>query len=836
MLGISLGLGLRAYAQGGAPPADYVVTSDAEWNTVFANSAATLSGKIVEVSGTNFTERTIDGKDMDAVGDPLIIRSADASSSVPSIKLLGTTRGIDFSGLNFQMTGWPADYAACFRFSTGTFGKLRFLNGTTFRHGYGASLLDFDTTADLPEYERVANVQTATTTSATYALTWKDGAAPSGWIEFFNRGAQTVYVEVGGSGVVATTGSQAVAAGARFRITPLDPATDTHFAILAASGTSEVNARTEIGLSEYLANTFAQESGAVLEDFEIRNCLFRDLGNGVKGLRPTTRAVVMDNDFDRIYQDIIAISMPPGGTAFVFRNLECLPFACSGIAEDLNGDARDPHGDQFQMFHNGDAGTVGPVYYAGNRIRGTARRSGIKSQGIFVSDNDNDPSFTSLYFISTMQVGGAGRALSLGEESTSFKIRDAFIYGATVLDAADLNSDLPFIMVDHDDDGTVYVGKSIASGLNVTDAPWQQDDNLLLSDAANRAAVFPDLADLASATNRAQIEAALTSAAEGAGLGAVASANAVDWTATDPEAVILWANLPSGAHWNAVEASGPSAVTTFPLRRIMNRRASQTVTVGAGTEWRSVDTDGTTEVQAWTSSPGTIQPDQFIQIRATSSATEEGEVTASVTINGFTQSAVITTPVADPTEYLVQGATPGYFVDPSNTPSGTNNIEYRMKLYHPTSVPNAQRMGAQASTGCDFFIQSNGSITATAEDGTGAKFATNLVVAPTGTIVADDWQDIVLECDATAEQFVVTVDGVTTTTPFTASGNGVFQNNRVLSLFATSTGVTPLPTGTRIADASIWLNGSLHKAISNTAATANADAWHAGGDFTQGPV
>jgi len=64
------------------------------------------------------------------------------------------------------MTGWPKSHNACVVFGTGTFGKLRFLNGTTFRHGYGGGLTDFDTDADLPEYERIDNVETATTTSA----------------------------------------------------------------------------------------------------------------------------------------------------------------------------------------------------------------------------------------------------------------------------------------------------------------------------------------------------------------------------------------------------------------------------------------------------------------------------------------------------------------------------------------------------------------------------------------------------------------------------------------------------------------------------------------------
>lgn len=825
-------IGNQALLGGDSPPtsADFTVTNDAEWDAVFANPAATLSGKVVEIDGSNFTQRSIANRDMDAIGAPVTIRSADSSASLPSLMLSGTVRGIDFSALNFQMTSWPYDHSACFFLGTGTFGKLRFLNGTTFRHGYGQNLTDLDTEGVLPEYERVDNVETATTSSTVHALTWLDPAAPSGWIEFFNRGTETVFVEVGGSGAVATTGSTAVAAGTRQRINSLDPDVDTHFAIMTASGTSEVNARTEIGLSEYLASTFRQTGGAVLEDFEIRNCLFRDLSNGIKGLRPTVSGIVMDCDFDRIYQDIIALSPPPGASLHILRNLECLPFARSGIAEDLSGDARDPHGDQFQMFNNVPGGTVGPVYYAGNRIRLTPRRSGITSQGIFVSDNDFDPSFTDTYFISTMQIGGSARALSLGEESTNFKMRDAFVYGATIFNGHDYDSDLPFILIDHNDDGTVYVGKSIAADYRETGAAWQRDDLLSLSDATTRSAVFPNLGSFASASSRDEIDIALTSAAEGSGLGAVATRDALDWTTNDHTSVILWDNLPSGAHWNDLTNQDLGATVELPLRKIMNLRTSQPVVPGAATQWRSVDTDGSTEVQAWTSASGTIEPGQFIQIRQITSAIGGEAVTASVSINGFLQLVSLTTGNVPPV-FLIQGAVAGRFVDPSNVPSGTSRITFRGKFYFPALVPNNVKPFTQTSTGCDLIMQSDGSMNATIEDGTGAKMATNLEVVPPGTLIADTWHSVEFDVNQAANEVTATVDGTTFTTSFTATSNGVFQSNRAISFVAGTTGNTPLLTGTQLADLSVDFGGLLHKAIPNEVAAANGDTWHQGGNF-----
>ncbi len=821
---------------GSSPPAgaDFTVTNDAEWDAVFANPAAELAGKVVEIDGSNFTQRNIADRDMNAAGAPLTIRSADANASLPAISLNGTVRGIDFSALNFQMTSWPYDHSACITLGTGTFGKLRFVNGTTFRHGYGPALTDFDTSAELSEYERVDNVRTATTSSTSHTLSWLDPAAPSGWIEFFNRGPETVFVEFGGPLVTATPASTQVAAGTRQRISPLDPDVDTHFAVLSASGTSEVNARTEVGLSEYLASPFRQTGGALLEDFEIRGCLFRDLSNGIKGLRPTVSGIVMDCDFDRIYQDIIALSPPPGASLHIFRNLECLPFARSGIAEDLNGDARDPHGDQFQMFNNVPGGTVGPVYYAGNRVRMTPRRLGIQSQGIFVSDNDFDPSFTELYFISTMQIGGAARALSLGEESTSFKIRDAFVYGTTIFNAHDYDSDLPFVLIDHDNDGTVYVGKSIAADHRQSDAEWQRDDLLNLSDAAVRSAVFPNLGAFASASNRSEIETALVSAAEGAGLGAVATGDAVDWTTADHTNVIRWENLPSGAHWNEAVNQSPDTLITLPLRKILNQRPSQTVSVGIGTEWRSVGTDRSTQVQGWTSANGSIEPGQFIQIRSISAATGGATITAAVTINGFEQSVTILTANV-PTQFLIQNGIAGRFVDTANIPGGTARITFRGKFNFPGTVPNNVKPFTQSSTGCDLILQADGSMNATIEDGSGAKMATNLEVVPPGTLAPDTWHEIVFDVHQNANAVTVTVDGEIFDTAFGAASNGTFQSNRAISFIAGTTGNTPLPATTQFADLSVDLNGVPHKSISNDPAAANVDAWHQGGNFDGSP-
>lgn len=105
-------------------PAEYIVSSDAEWDAALAMGPAMLAGSTLVVIGTNFTQRSISDLDMSPFGRPLVIRSADASASLPSVELRATVQGIDFSGLNFQMTGWPRHFGACVLFGAGTFGRL----------------------------------------------------------------------------------------------------------------------------------------------------------------------------------------------------------------------------------------------------------------------------------------------------------------------------------------------------------------------------------------------------------------------------------------------------------------------------------------------------------------------------------------------------------------------------------------------------------------------------------------------------------------------------------------------------------------------------------------
>ncbi len=816
--------GHNLLANGLSGAAHFVVTSAAEWNAVFARPASALANKIVEVAAPITSAVAIVNRDFTAAGGPVTIRSADEQAALAHLDLLSLVRGVNFSGLSFQLQGWPRSHTACVEFGTGTFDKLRFINGTSFRHGYGASLADINTAANLPEYTRVDNVRTATTTSATYPLTWQDPAATSGMIEFFNRGSNSVRVAAGGADVVATGTSQLVAAGSRFRFSSLNPTTATHFAVLATANTSEVNARTEVGLSFYLGNAFFASGSALVGELEIRNCLFRDLLNGAKSLGTPSRAVIIDNDFDRIYGDVIAVAPSVGGSARIMRNLATVQFARSGIAENLNGDAGDPHGDMIQMFATG-IGTISDIICAGNRMRGGPVRAGATNQGNLISDNDFSPSYTDVSIISETYIGGSGPQIASGE--SSFPVRDYLIYGVTIVDQGNVNNLSTQVNITTDQGGSVYVGSVIAGQFNKV-APgedFMEDRTLDLSDAASPAAVFPNLASIATATDRTQIEAALTTAAEGAGLGAVAASNAIDWTTSDPEAVVLWQNVPSGAHWKALDQQEANTLITLPLRKVLNKRPGQTVSVAAGTEWRSVDTNGTTQVQAWTSAPGTIEPGQFIQIRRTSAPSANQTVIASVTINGFAQNIAIKVANA-PAASLLRPADPAYFQDAATTPAGISRMTFRGLFWFPSGTFNCKPF-AQLSTGCDLHVYSSGSALVTVEDGAFAKMINGVAIVPPGTIPMQQWVDFVFDVDQVARTAKLSVNGTPYTLNFAVASNGVFQTTDV-SFLAAPGGTLPVPVNTRAANLSVEFNGAPYKIITNAAAGANADPWKLG--------
>ncbi len=800
-------------------PADYIVTNDAQWTALMANSAATLSGKIAEIQGP-LGDTVLNGK---AFTTPFVIRGG-VGGSIVRFQLTGVVSNVTFRNITFQMSGWPKTFDSTFYFNGGTYSGLRY-EGCTFRHGYGATLVDFDPLASYPEYTRVDNVRTATIVSMTTALSWQDPARTGGFIEFFNRGAATVYFAVGGIGVTATTGSTACPAGTKVRSSVLNPTVDTHIAVLAASGTVEVNARAEIGVTEYLANAFGASGSAAVVDVSLTNCECRDINNAFKGIPgASSLAILMDSRTRRVYQDQSAIIIAPGATGYILRNSFGLPCARSGIAENLNGDARDPHGDIGQSFGPvSPTGPIGPLYYAGNRQYMQPVRAGVTSQGLFISDNDFSPSYDGLYSVSDTYLAGSPNGINTGE--ASFPAGGVYIYGATVVDPRDITSQTRIRLEQIAANRHAYVGRSVSAGqLGVA----IYDTSLDLTGVTNPATVFTDLSAANTATTRAALEAALTTVGPASGMGAAATANVIDWTTTDPTAVILWPLMPSGVEWTDLPSQAINTLITLPLRRVLNRRASQPVVPGVGVEWRSVATDGVTEVQAWTTASGTVQPNQFIQIRGLSSASGLTGVNLSITINGFAQSVVVTTTSAAPTVFHTQSGTGPSFKDPSNVPASTTKLEFKANIYPTGNPASVVRLFAQESTGCDLEILNTGALRVTIEDGNNVAVVLNQFASV--NIDLNQWQEYTLEADHVVGLATLYKNGVSIGSwTWTPTSFPYFNFGREISFLGSSANTNLCPVGWQVEFAECYFTTSgtrtLRKRVSGNAATVNADPW-----------
>lgn len=200
------------------------------------------------------------------------------------------------------------------------------------------------------------------------------------------------------------------------------------------------------------------------------------------------------------------------------------------------------------------------------------------------------------------------------------------------------------------------------------------------------------------------------------------------------------------------------------------------------------------------------------------------------------------TPVAPPSFY-VQGTAGPYYIDPSNVPSNTEAIRYKMKFRFPTgSLTGATNtyylLAAQESQGFDVRAFNNGGTwnlqVQKVEDGTGATMISQSMLDD--PLDFDTWYTMDILADQAANELVWTRDGgAANTVAFSGASNGVFQSTRELSLASSSAGSFILPVGVEIEYLEIYLrpvggSESLHKRIDAT--NVNTDPWKAGTDAT----
>lgn len=827
----------RGATGGSDAPADFIISTPEQWQAVTSQTPAKLSGKVAEIRG-DMGQVTLRNIDIPDGNEPLYIRQGQGGS-IRHLDLKGVVRNVYFQNIRFQMTGWPNLEDNIIQFGGGTFDKITF-DGGSIRHGYGPSQSNFDVTKDYPEYKRVDHVQTATTSNKTYPLSWNDPNMKRGWIEFFNRGDHRVNVAIGAKDIQAPGPNECCAKekcscwdrkrcvepGARVRFCGLDIADITHFSIRSDDEQSEVNARTEIGLSRYLANAFAASGSSKIGDLTFRNMVLSDLGSAFKGLGTPTNIVIMDNKIERIYMDTIAVAPRPGGASYVLRNLISTPFARSGIPEDRNGDAGDPHGDQHQMFGRGK-GTIENVYSAGNRSIKKTMRPGVKSQGAFFSDNRVAPSYRRVFSISDMYLGGAGRGWSIGH--VTYPASDVFLYGATIVDGLSFKNKTN-VSARISPDSQMYIGRTFAS--KISDNPLILQDNNVEVEKRDSGLFFKDYAAASVASSRADIESALTSTEAYGEIGAVATRDAVNWSTLDAKKVIRWEKIPSGITWTTSRNVEPGERFESKKQKVLNRLANQSVIPDDGVQWQSLAKDGKTVIQNWTNRKGSIEPDQYLKIRFRAPNAEHRSLEKGVRINGFRQTKKLVTSATMSNAWTIGDA---WFSDVENVPEQTTVIEYEAKFRPRSKASSNHQLFGQTSAG-GFRSSRSGAfkVAAVEHDGGSVVYsARERIEFELGVVYV-----VNVKIDYATGEVTTSVNGeVVETGTMSDIGNGFAQSRRPV-LFGSSSGRSmALPKDWEFEYLRVHFTTdgirSLHKELSieqmGSLTKLNADAWRKGG-------
>lgn len=803
----------------GVTPADYSVSTVAEWDAVLGNSTAILDGKIMEITAPITEETNIANHDFPT---GFTIRSATPADTLSYFTAQGTVNNLTFSA-HLKPEAWDSSRVSVFRLLTGNFDNW-LIDGVIAEGGYGASLVPLQANTSYPETVRPEDEVTATTTSQTYPLSWLDAGKNAGRVYCFNNGTEDAYIAFGDSNVVATTSDQLLPGNANYgaheRIDNIGAADATHFAVITASGTTDLNIRPEIGLQSYLTNGFTSGGSSVATNWIVQNCDVSSFSNG--WLIPVDGVYVQwKNKYHLNYQDNIKSINSDQETWLLLNDLgNCL--AVTGIAQDLNGHANDPHGDLLQGTDDGSH-AIGPVISAGNV---TLPAINGQAQSVFMSDNDHNPSYEALYCIGDTFLGGVGNGIVVGERGGGeFPADDLFVYGVTLINHDDL-SERSNIRVELSTTG--FVSNTIMGGTESNNQCLLIDTIEMDAFTGPETTYFSNYANLATASTRAEVLAAVDRS--GQVEGSAQNQNVIDPNAATWDQVVQWDQLPAGLAFEPVSEQIASSVYEWPLRKVTNRGTGIVIS-GAGAssvEFQTYLADGITVDTAWTSSNVTVNHGQYVQMRATVPAADGQVDTISFTSNGISQSTTLASRQVLTNPFVVNGA---HWIDPVQAGSGIEIVEVEVKMARGATAwaSNGYLAGQVSSlalrtTNLGFF--------ATAENVGGT------IVANTGTVILFPDEGVVTTVNAVYDyvndRVVMSQDGVAVHTEnMTETSGNTIQKSRSFMFNTISNGNSRMQDDLKVEYFRIYktIEGvrTLHKEISvaeqGSIAGINSDPW-----------
>lgn len=818
--------------------ADYMVASAAEFATVMANSAATLNGKIIEVTAPISTAIRFTGH----AGASVALRSATYAAHVEMIDFAGAYDLIDLSNLHIWHRAWPRARDGIFkRELNSAIGELRAWNAFI-HHGYGAAATPWDTAdATLPEYAVQRIDVPADVTSTRYALNWNDPTNPYGGFLYVYGPVNPCYFALGDSTVVATasdTLAQPYTGG-----TPQSPGwggtAPTHIAVISPSGPQQFQAKVNQGINQYLIEMWEWVGSNLVQKYDFRQCWFDSLGNALKpGNTPGNKDFIVDRCiFTATYQDVFSYGADGAVDRVSFtRNFCQVPFAYrTGLAFADVCDPADPHGDGLQIFSTSNA-TITDTIAAGNMWLPYKLRAGVMAQAdVFLQNGGAHPTYDNALLI--------GNLLGTGGGNNDMVAGTGLAYGNTAFAAKVPTSETSLGARGTGTDGIGIIARNV-SGKYAIGSRTVQIENVETS-PGTLTTLIEGWANAEVASGRAgalaELASKVGSAAEG--LGIDVGKTMIDWTTADPLAVIRWDQMPGLAGFTRPAPAAPSTLTTSLVERAIIGPIARTVTPEAGVEWRWATTAAGVTSAGWSSVAGTVTPDAgtyhvFVQIRFTSSATEMTIVSKGISIDGYTARMDLAT---QPATFFTTASTGPYFKDPAATTTPAMN-SFVLREYFKVAAFGSPQTIAVIAGGAQLTVEiiSAGAIRSSLRDGSN-QVLISAAVSPENLIFAGVWHEVIISVSLATQEYFVWVDGVLGHAPtFALTPSANFQTGRNLYFLADNTGGNELVGD--VAALQFFRDQHIttpdvsgltpYKTISGAAATVNLDAWKLGTDAT----
>jgi hypothetical protein len=604
------------------PTYDYLITSDAEWDTVFANSDATLSGQVIAVRAGTYTAKSLTGRVFTSTTQ--IIAETPLTKPTISTLTLSNVSNLEIDGLDLVNPTWSTTAQQT--------GALQINNNIahfvsrncTFRALYRGTtaLADFDIgDENHPEFASISPVfnDSGVVTSLTINRSNVGDLLADGTYDLVFNNYSSVTFSV--SPVATMTVSGGTITGT------------TLTSGGASNGTSASGAGVRTGIitwagqqkmAEYLGSGVRTGSPfSITGEIQFVDCDFSFVNHGIKsGWAACDHTIVHGCTFDAVYQDYMFF----GGNSRITIE-DCFgtrPWSLTGV------DPGDPHSDFVQlMAFTSDWPDV--TLERNIFIQGVARGS---VQGFWVSASTD----ANQNYIRARVVGNAiinqGATLGIAFEN----LKDSFMFANLSCrydptNAANLNSVATRAIGDFMA-GQNLIGSNITENFAITISNTVNNTLFTNASLGMNGATIAYAAIFANHTGPkatiADIATAFTPVAPYASIGPFADADYIDHIGRTTNLTLE----PSYARFAELDGQALSTLTTSGWACVVSGPlTAQSITV-AGGEYRIADDDIGTGATAWTTSAGTVNRGQFLQARHTTSASGSTQTTTTLTLRG----------------------------------------------------------------------------------------------------------------------------------------------------------------------------------------------------------